>query len=182
MRKTIGFSVVVFLTIIALLVSFLWPGSSESTGSDNNENANSLSVGARPDCTLDTLADVTLECLGGDVIHTADSMQRTVVSLWAWWCEPCRTELPYFDELAARHPELTVIGVHQDPDQARGAALLDDLGIHMASLSDPNNQLSPQLGLPNVVPITLVFAADGELEDFYAIPFESYTELESTVL
>ncbi|MDO4927995.1 MAG: TlpA disulfide reductase family protein [Corynebacterium sp.] len=181
MRKTIGFSVVFFLTVAALLLAFVWSGSSGNNTSDSNENAASVSVTPRPDCAFDTLAGVTLDCLGGEVTPTGDNAQRTVVSLWAWWCEPCRTELPFFDELAARHPELTVIGVHQDPDSARGAALLDDLGVQMASLSDPNNQLSPRLNLPNVVPITLVFAADGELERFYAIPFESYEELEATV-
>lgn len=185
MRKSIWMSILVFLCVLALLLTMLWPSSTtgESTAGAASATADSPQQVAEvlEPCPVTTLGGVTLDCLGANATGDMPT-QRTVVNIWAWWCEPCREELPLFDELAVNHPEITVIGVQADRDETRGVALLQDLGITMPSLSDVNNTFAPALGLPGVVPITVVFDENGEMEDFYAVPFSSYEQLESTVL
>ena len=90
----------------------------------------------------------------------------TIVNVWAWWCAPCREEMPYLVDLAARHPEWTVVGVHADQAAARGQAFLHELGVDLPSFQDPDNAFAGTLGLPGVIPITLV-VRDGVVTDTF---------------
>lgn len=133
----------------------------------------------RPDCPSTGAGGVALDCLGGENSETpAEGI--TVVNVWAWWCGPCRDELPYFDEFAATHPEYTVVGVHADANPGNGAAMLEELGIGLASYQDLDNTFAGTLGLPGVIPITVVF--DGtEQVAMFPKTFESSRELADAV-
>ena len=43
--------------------------------------------------------------------------KAVLLNFWAPWCPPCRTELPWLDQLQHEHPEALVIGIEQDPEQ-----------------------------------------------------------------
>lgn len=137
-------------------------------------------VPARPDCPADGAGGVALPCLGGEAGAQPQAEGITVVNLWAWWCGPCRDELPYFDDFAAQHPEYTVVGVHADGNPGNGAAFLNDLGIEMPSYQDSENTFAGTLGLPAVVPITVIFEGTEQLA-MYPQPFESTAELAAAV-
>lgn len=184
MRNTIVGSVIGVVAIVGLL-SFLLVHVS---GDDSEKravlpNTQQASVSAeeidRPDCPAVNLGGMELECLGGEIQPAQP--QVTVVSLWAWWCEPCRAELPLFDQFAAAHPEYNVVGVHADQAAANGAKLLDDLDVAMPSYQDDSNSFAGNLGLPGVVPITVVFSSDGVMLGFIPKAFESVDELEAAV-
>lgn len=136
-------------------------------------------VGERPDCPATGAGGVELECLGGENTPVASS-GITVVNVWAWWCGPCRDELPYFDEFAAAHPEYTVVGVHADRNPGNGAAMLDELGISLASYQDLDNTFAGTLGLPGVIPLTVVFDGEEQLQ-LFPRTFASAAELETAV-
>lgn len=136
-------------------------------------------VAARPACPTGKVGSVTLPCLGADAATATP--KPTVVNVWAWWCQPCRAELPLFDALAAKHPEWTVTGVHADTNAANGAALLNDLGIQLPSLQDNSNAFAGTYALPSVVPMTVVFNERGELVKSYPVVFPSEEELEKAV-
>lgn len=176
MKKRIWASVVVLAVMtVAFAAAAVWllrpadstdSAGSPSTGGSESHQVNSsaaphetAAVQARPDCPGPGLGGVDLPCLGG-----ADSGQGTtgvaVVNVWAWWCEPCREELPALDEFAREHPEYTVVGVHADTNAANGAALLNDLGVGMPSYQDSENAFAGELGLPAVVPVTVVFRGE----------------------
>jgi cytochrome c biogenesis protein CcmG/thiol:disulfide interchange protein DsbE len=62
----------------------------------------------------------TLVTLEGQRITTADLVGKVVIlTFWATWCVPCRTELPLLAEYASRHSEdLRVLGFSLDtPDR-----------------------------------------------------------------
>lgn len=119
-------------------------------------------VPPRPDCPNVTIQGVRLPCLGGKTKKEPQHPNKvTVVNMWAWWCGPCREELPAFAEYAHAHPEVNVIGVHADRDAARGAGMLGELGVDLPSLQDGSGEFQRALGLPGVVPVTVVLAPDG---------------------
>lgn len=177
--------ILVLAVLVALVPRLLGsPGSPDSAepadgSADGSAEASTSVVAQRPDCVDTGAAGVPLPCLGGG--NGAGNEQATVVNLWAWWCGPCRTELPVFDEFAAAHPELNVVGVHADANAANGAAMLDELGIGMSSYQDDANLFAGTLGLPSVVPITIVVDPAGEVVGTYPRTFDSVADLEDAV-
>ncbi|MBF4547388.1 TlpA family protein disulfide reductase [Corynebacterium afermentans subsp. lipophilum] len=131
-------------------------------------------VPQRPDCP----AGLDLPCLGGDV--AGDAKEITVVNVWAWWCQPCRAELPAVEEFARTHPEYTVVGVHADRNAGNGAALLEDLGVGLPSYQDDSGAFAAAQGLPPVVPVTVVLRG-GEQVAVFAREFTSADELAEAV-
>lgn len=90
--------------------------------------AGSLAVG-RP------APGLVLHTLDGRSIATGDLRGNVVIlTFWATWCEPCRTELPLLSEYAARHAAkgLRVLGFSLD-----GPENLADVRQVAAGLSFP---------------------------------------------
>lgn len=133
------------------------------------------------------LAGIELPCLTSGKGETADLGQAlagkpTVINVWAWWCEPCRAELPHFDTLAQEHPEWNVIGVHLDKKAQAGADFMDDLGVKtLPAYEDSNHTFDTATELPKVVPITLVYNPDGTRAKMYPQVFREYEDLEDAV-
>jgi len=153
------------------------PGAGSESGSAGDQD-----VAERPDCPAGPIAGVDLECLGGDDAREGDKADEgiTIANVWAWWCEPCRAELPHLDEVAKSHPDWKVVGVHADKSAANGAAFLNDVGVDLPSFQDPDNSFAGTLGLPGVVPVTVILR-DGEVVKQAAQPFTSAAEIEKTV-
>ena len=82
--------------------------------------------------------------------------------------------------MAKSHPDWKVVGVHADKNAANGAAFLNDVGVDLPSFQDPDNSFAGTLGLPGVVPVTVILR-DGEVVKQAAQPFTSAAEIEKTV-
>lgn len=146
------------------------------------EEADNVALGSRPDCLVRAIGGVELPCLGGNEAaeQKPGSNDVTVVSLWAWWCAPCREELPLLEEYAAAHPELTVVGVHADQKAAAGVALLNELGVDLPSYQDSSGVFAAEQNLPQVVPILMVFRGEQRI-GMFAKPFASVEEIAAAV-
>lgn len=153
----------------------------EADGETSASNSAQDNVPQRPDCPVGPVAGVELPCLGGDMGDAkATDEGISIVNIWAWWCEPCREELPYLEQVAESHPEWNVVGVHADRNAGNGAAFLNDLGVDLPSYQDDSNLFAGTLALPGVIPITLL-VVDGEVQERFIRPFSSAEEIETSV-
>lgn len=156
-------------------------------GADADEGTGEATVSPEAE-----LQDVHLPCLteGGEV-STGESQtslaerlagKPAVVNVWAWWCAPCREELPVVQKLAEQHPEWNVVGVHLDAKGQAGADMLRDLGVDkLPSFQDSNHTFDSAANLPKVVPLTVVYNPDGTRAHLYAQTFHSAEEMEKAV-
>ena len=177
MRKTIIISTAGFLLILAVLITTMMRSPHDTQSQSVGEAGDTQQpIAARPSCP--PIGEIDLPCLGAE--RNNQGKDITVVNLWAWWCVPCRTELPLMQQLAAENPQWAVVGVHADQDAARGAQLLTDLGIDLPSYQDNTNAFAAAFGLPSVVPITVVFRGSEKLG---VIPqaFTHYNDLATAI-
>jgi len=109
-----------------------------------------------------TLPDLTLPALhdGAPALDVGALRGPAVVNLWATWCQPCRKELPAFQEVSAARPDVRFVGVDIAEDAGKARDFLADLGITFDQFLDDRGELTDALGTA-VLPVTLVVAADG---------------------
>ncbi|GAB3944468.1 TlpA family protein disulfide reductase [Corynebacterium tapiri] len=169
------------VSIIAVVAAALFLTSS---GTSNEQSAEASQQAApvpqRPDCPSHGIGGIDLECLGGNAGQRPQNEGVVIANVWAWWCGPCREELPLLEQYSQAHPEHQVVGVHADKAAGNGAAFLNDLGVGLPSYQDNDNRFAGSLGLPSVVPITVVFV-DGEPVARIPVAFESVEQIESKV-
>lgn len=162
------------------------PGPEQPVSIKNPRSCPAPEGGAQP-ASESELAGIELPCLTSGKNETADlgaalAGKPTIINVWAWWCEPCRRELPHFDKLAKEHPEWNVAGVHLDKKSQAGADFLDELNVTtMPVYADRSHRFDTATSLPKVVPITVVYRADGTRAQMYPQVFRDYEELEAAV-
>jgi thiol-disulfide isomerase/thioredoxin len=106
------------------------------------------------------LRGITLECAGDGIqvdVARAIAGRPTVLNLWAYWCGPCAEELPAMAEYQRRvGPDVTVLTVHQDENEAAALLRLAELGVRLPTLQDGRRLIAAALHVPNVMPATVV--------------------------
>lgn len=201
------------LVVVVTLSVALWPQSvsdgGDSVGGLRGADAGlSVSAGALlvartrahlPPCSApvttapverreSVLADVVLPCLGDGApidIGRLAAGTPVVVNYWAFWCVPCRTELPVMADYAAQAgPRVRVITVHgtdgaQRPDLALN--LLADVGVHLPTLVDSAGRFAAAAKLPRVYPATVFVRADGSIAAVAPRVFHSPSEIAESV-
>ena len=124
------------------------------------------------------LPEVTLPCLGGGPSVRLDSLRGPmVVNLFAQWCGPCRSEMPYYEALHQKaRGRVDVVGVdYLDTRPDKALELVRDTGVTYPLLADPGGRLRADLrirGLPGVAFV----AADGSVQVEFGV-VDSYAQL-----
>lgn len=131
------------------------------------------------------LRAVVVECAAdGAPVDVARALAgRTVVlNLWAYWCTPCAEELPALADYQERVGDtVTVVTVHQDPNEAAGLLRMAELGVRLPMLQDGRRDIAAALAVPNVMPATVVLASDGSVAGILARAFTSADEIAAAV-
>jgi len=105
--------------------------------------------------------DFTLELFEGDRFNLSDHLESdgrpVVMNFWASWCLPCREEMPAFDAVAARRPDVYFLGVAVQDTEAAARAFAEEIGVSYPLGFDSDRTISslyPILGLPTTSFIT----------------------------
>ncbi len=146
-----------------------------------------VAAAPRPAVPADTgpLGALTLTCLsdGRSVdLGSALAGRPALVNIWAYWCGPCRVELPTLAEAAKRADgRLIVLTVHADPNPVAALDLLAQLGVHLPTVEDPQGRVGAAAGAPRVYPTTVLVRADGSVAGVQARPFTSVADVAAVV-
>ena len=131
------------------------------------------------------LHEIILECAGdGASVDVAKIVagRTTVLNLWAYWCAPCAEELPAMAEYQRRvGPDVTVLTVHQDENEAAALLRLAELGVRLPTLQDGRRLIAAAFRVPNVMPATVVLRADGSVAEVLPRSFASADEIAAAV-
>lgn len=86
-----------------------------------------------------------------------------VVNKWASWCEPCRREFPYLQNLSARFGKrVAFIGVDANDSDAAARTFLGEFPLPYPSFTDPDQDISRLLGATAGFPATAFYDRSGE--------------------
>jgi thiol-disulfide isomerase/thioredoxin len=112
------------------------------------------------------LPAVTLPCLGGGPDVDLSTLRGPMlVSLWAYWCQQCRDEMPILQRFHQRYgDQVPLLGVdYLDPQVGGAMALMSETEATYPSVADPYGDLSAQRPLPVIrgLPYLLFVGADG---------------------
>lgn len=78
-------------------------------------------------------------------------------------------------------PAVTVVTVHQDPNEGAGLQRLAELGIHLPTFQDGDRRIAAALRVPNVMPATVVLRADGTVAGILPRAFVDADEIAAAV-
>lgn len=101
----------------------------------------------------------------GNTLNLGELDQPVLVNLWATWCVPCVVEMPALDRLAAEmEGEVKVLTISQDN---RGADVVVPFFAqrdfqYLEQWLDPKNDLAVEFSDGGLLPVTVLFDADGK--------------------
>jgi len=112
--------------------------------------------------------DFGLESLDSKTVHLSDFRGKAVLlNFWATWCQPCKIEMPWFEQLQKEYgPEgLQVIGVAMDDaDKEDIAKFAKKLGIDYPILLGKES-VGEDYGGVQFLPATFYVGRDGKVVD-----------------
>lgn len=101
----------------------------------------------------------------GNTLDLSGLDQPVLVNLWATWCVPCVVEMPALDRLAAEmEGEVKVLTISQDN---RGAEVVVPFFAqrdfqYLEQWLDPQNDLAVEFSDGGLLPVTVLFDAEGK--------------------
>ncbi|MGH8926017.1 MAG: TlpA family protein disulfide reductase [Acidimicrobiia bacterium] len=151
------------LGLVVVAASVLFWLISIDPSSDSSLGFSSGRGDPAPDFTL-TLFDGTRFSLSQ---HLETDGRPVVLNFWASWCGPCREEMPAFDVVARRRPDVLFVGVAIRDSEPEARAFAAETGVGYPLGIDSSGEILeryPILGLPT----TWFITSDGRIAASWA--------------
>ena len=112
--------------------------------------------------------DLNLKAIGGSSIDVKESAATGAILLnfWALWCEPCRAEMRYLNDLYNKYKEkgFTIVGINQDSPKsvAKVRSYISAHKINFPIVLDPNFEIFNSMN-GQVLPYSLLIDKNGKI-------------------
>lgn len=181
------------LAVVGALTFALWPRGDLAAPPTEDVTAVRQSANL-PDCprevqtvapTKGPFGGLDLTCLSDGQPRNLSAMlagKPALLNLWAYWCGPCREELPMLQQYAEQAGDrITVLTVHSDPQEGAALQMLADLGIRLPGVMDPKSRVAELVKAPKALPISVLIRADGSIATLITRPFTGIDDIERVV-
>jgi peroxiredoxin len=130
--------------------------------------------------------DFTLTSLDGLSVTLSEVSGRPVLlNFWATWCPPCRSEMPYFQQIhedsAWRARELLILAVNIQESAADVRQFVTDNAYTFTVLLDTKAEAA-RLYNTSSIPATYIIGKDGIIKDSRIGAFASKSQIEQMLL
>lgn len=129
--------------------------------------------------------DFVLPGLDGQAVALADFRGKSVLlNFWASWCDPCRYEMPFLEEVHQgwREKGLVLLAINIGESPQKVAEFMQYFGYSFQVLLDLNAEVSSEYNKYNVVrrgiPMTFFIDKEGIIRDIKVGAFLEKEELE----
>jgi thiol-disulfide isomerase/thioredoxin len=145
------------MRMLALVVAIVVTGHAGCGG-----RGSALSVIAAPEAAA--LPSLSYRLASGPSWSSDAARGRVmVVDVWATYCQPCRKAFPKLGQLAATRPDVVVIGVSVDDDDAVVDAFLREVPAGFLIARDPEHSVQSGPLAIEVLPTVLVVDRRGRI-------------------
>ncbi|WP_173916261.1 thiol-disulfide oxidoreductase ResA [Halobacillus sp. Marseille-Q1614] len=112
--------------------------------------------------------DFELEKFGSDETVALSDLEGkgVMINFWATYCEPCKDEMPYMEEVYPKYKEkgVEILAINLDTTDLVVQRFLDKYGLSFPILHDKNGQVMDQYNVGQI-PSTLFINPEGEVEE-----------------
>lgn len=113
--------------------------------------------------------EITLPGMDGKTVKLSDFRGQVVmVNFWASWCQPCRTEMPYIEDIYKKYKKIgfTVLGVNVDENPAHGKKMLKEIPVSFPIVFDSDNKMIEKYEV-QAMPSTYMVDRKGNIRDIH---------------
>jgi len=126
--------------------------------------------------------DFELSGLDGQAVSLSALRGKPVlISFWATWCEPCRFEMPFIQEVyegwTGKTPSLVILAINLGENPSRVERFMEEYGLSFPVLLDANQDVTEKYNI-RVIPATFFIDKDGIIQDIKFGAFLSKAEIE----
>ncbi|MFQ6122048.1 MAG: redoxin domain-containing protein [Dehalococcoidales bacterium] len=142
---------------------------------------------ASPTPTQDSQAgklapDFQLQSLDGQTVSLSDFRGKPVfLNFWASWCEPCRVEMPFIQEIYQdkewADKGLVILGINLGENPSRVKQFMESYGLSFPTLLDTDQNVALKYNI-RFIPTTFFIDKDGIIQDIKLGAFSGRAEIE----
>lgn len=137
----------------------------------------------------DTLPEITLPVFDtdgptGESLNLAEVKGPTLVNVWAFWCKPCRKELPIVQQFHEQNPEIDLLGIdYTDNGLDEAQRLMKRSGVTYRNVYDETGEINNAGAFPrlHVLPLWMILDADGKVVHTEYVEMGSVEQIEKAV-
>lgn len=109
--------------------------------------------------------DFELKNLDGETLKLSDLRGKIVlINFWATWCEPCKVEMPLFEErYQLAGSDLEILAVNFDESEQEVSQFVDEFNLSFPVLLDPGGEVQ-NLYRVRGYPTTFVVSEEGIIQ------------------
>ena len=138
-------------------------------------------VGSEPAATVGMAApDFELQNLDGQSVSLNDLKGKPVlINFWATWCPPCRSEMPYIQQVYDEMHEkgLVVLAINIGESSSKVKSFLQDNDLSLPVLLDTRGVVAQRYNIKGI-PTTFFIDKDGTIREKIIGAFTSKAQIE----